>query len=56
MMMKMRLLAGVAIPAEQTVALAPGGIHIMTFAKAGSQYGDVMVGKVGAIGPPPAAD
>jgi hypothetical protein len=29
MVMKMRPLAGLAIPAEQTVALAPGGMHIM---------------------------
>jgi copper(I)-binding protein len=72
MVMKMRPLAEVAIPAGQTVALAPGGIHIMlvglkaplrqgrsfpltlTFAKAGPQTVTVMVGKVGAMGPPPA--
>ena len=72
MVMKMRPLAGLAIPAGQTVALAPGGMHIMlvglkaplregqsfpltlTFAKAGPQTVTVMVGKVGAMGPPPA--
>jgi copper(I)-binding protein len=72
MVMKMRRLAGVAIPAGQRVALAPGGMHIMlvglkaplregqsfpltlTFAKAGRQTVTVMVGKVGAMGPPPA--
>ena len=73
MVMKMRPLAEVAIPAGQTVALAPGGMHIMlvglkaplregqsfaltlTFAKAGPQTVTVMVGKVGAMGPPPPA-
>jgi periplasmic copper chaperone A len=72
MVMKMRPLAGLAIPAGQTVALAPGAIHIMlvglkaplrerqsfaltlTFEKAGPQTVTVMVGKVGAMGPPPA--
>jgi copper(I)-binding protein len=71
MVMKMRRLPGVAIPAGRTVALAPGGMHIMlvglkaplregqsfaltlTFAKAGPQTVTVMVGKVGAMGPPP---
>ena len=73
MVMKMRLLAGLTIPAGQKVALAPGGMHIMlvglkaplregqsfpltlTFAKAGPQTVTVMVGKVGAMGPPPPA-
>ena len=73
MVMRMRPLAGLAIPAGQTVALAPGGMHIMlvglkaplregqsfaltlTFAKAGPQTVTVMVGKVGAMGPPPPA-
>jgi copper(I)-binding protein len=72
MVMKMRRLAGVAIPAGQTVALAPGAMHLMlvglkaplregqsfaltlTFAKAGRQTVMVRVGKVGAMGPPPA--
>ena len=73
MVMKMRPLAGLTMPAGQKVALAPGGIHIMlvglkaplregqsfaltlTFAKAGPQTVTVMVGKVGAMGPPPPA-
>jgi copper(I)-binding protein len=72
MVMKMRRLAGVAIPAGQGVAFAPGGMHIMlvgleaplregqsfpltlTFARAGPQTVTVLVGKVGAMGPPPA--
>jgi periplasmic copper chaperone A len=72
MVMKMRRLAGVKIPAGQTVAFAPGGMHVMlvglkaplregqsfpltlTFAKAGPQTVTVMVGKVGATGPPQA--
>ena len=72
MVTKMRRLAGVAIPAGQSVAFAPGGRHIMlvglkaplregqsfsltlTFAKAGPQTVTVAVGKVGAMGPPPA--
>jgi copper(I)-binding protein len=72
MVMKMRPLAGVAIPAGQSVAFAPGGMHIMlvglkaplregrsfpltlTFARAGPQTVTVTVGKVGAMGPPPA--
>ena len=73
MVMKMRPLAAVAIPAGQSVAFAPGGMHIMlvglkaplragqsfpltlTFAKAGPQTVTVMIGKVGAMGPPPPA-
>jgi periplasmic copper chaperone A len=73
MVMKMRPLAAVALPAGQSVAFAPGGMHIMllglkaplragqsfpltlTFAGAGPQTVTVMVGKVGATGPPPPA-
>jgi copper(I)-binding protein len=72
MVMKMRRLPSLAIPAGQRVALASGGMHIMlvglkeplregqnfpltlTFAKAGPQTVTVTVGKIGAMGPPPA--
>jgi periplasmic copper chaperone A len=72
MVMKMRPLAGVTIPAGHPVVFEPGGMHVMlvglkaplrpgqtfpltlTFAKAGPETVTVTVGKVGAMGPPPA--
>jgi len=73
MVMRMRPLAAVTLPAGRSVAFAPGGMHIMleglkaplragqsfpltlTFAKAGPQTVTVVVGPVGATGPPAAA-
>ena len=73
MVMKMRQLGSVTIPAGHSVAFRPGGMHIMlvglkaplrpgqsfpltlTFAKTGERTVMVIVGKVGAMGPPAAA-
>lgn len=74
MVMKMRPVAGIDIPAGTPVSLKPGGYHIMltglvgplragesfpltlTFEKAGARTVTVAVEKVGAAGPPPAAE
>jgi hypothetical protein len=67
--MKMRQIAGIDLPAGQSVTLKPGAVHIMLvglteplkagqsfpltlhFAKAGAQVVNVIVERVGAMGP-----